>query len=71
MLYGLKYGYAKSVDWMVSFFTAFFQSTFVTQPLKVIVVATLFTMILKKPVEFENLQGNKDAVLSKFVGSHQ
>nr|XP_022331159.1 polycystic kidney disease protein 1-like 2 isoform X2 [Crassostrea virginica] len=50
MLYGLKFGYQKSVDWLVSFFTAFFQSALVTQPLKVIAISLVFTMILKRPV---------------------
>ncbi|KAJ8304148.1 hypothetical protein KUTeg_017731, partial [Tegillarca granosa] len=54
MLYGLKFGYQKSVDFILSFFTSFFQSAFVTQPIKVIIIAVLFTLILKKPVELES-----------------
>ncbi|KAJ8305495.1 hypothetical protein KUTeg_016040 [Tegillarca granosa] len=59
MLYGLKYGYQKSIDWLVSFLTAFIQSTLVTQPLKVISFAILLTIILKKPIEFENLNAEE------------
>ncbi|XP_062612733.1 polycystin-1-like protein 2, partial [Saccostrea cucullata] len=62
MLYGLKFGYQKSVEWLVSFFTAFFQSAFVTQPLKVIAISLIFTMILKKPVE---IQGGKASTEEK------
>ena len=73
MLYGLKYGYQKSVDWLVSFFTAFFQSALVTQPLKVIAISLVFTMILKRPVL---VQGGKASTgkgnvyyRSSFLGS--
>lgn len=69
MLYGLKYGYQKSVDWLVSFFTAFFQSAFITQPFKVIAISMVFTMILKKPVVVQggkastgNIQGHSQWV---------
>ncbi|XP_060069517.1 polycystin-1-like protein 2 [Ylistrum balloti] len=55
MLYGLMYGYQKSIEWLVSFFTGFFQSAFVTEPLKVFVIAVLLAFIFKKPVEFEIL----------------
>ena len=54
MLYGLKYGYNKSVSWLVSFITGFAQSAFIQQPLKVIAVAVIITLIFKKPVEFED-----------------
>ncbi|OWF56216.1 Polycystic kidney disease and receptor for egg jelly-related protein [Mizuhopecten yessoensis] len=55
VMYGLMYGYQKSIEWLVSFFTAFFQSALVTQPLKVFMFAVLITFIFKKPVEFEVL----------------
>ncbi|XP_048253676.1 uncharacterized protein LOC124131324 isoform X2 [Haliotis rufescens] len=54
MLYGLKYGYQKSVDWLVSFLTAFTQSATVTQPIKVVVLAVLLTQILKRPVNYDS-----------------
>ncbi|XP_052099063.1 polycystic kidney disease protein 1-like 2 [Mytilus californianus] len=66
MLYGLKYGYQKSVEWLVSFFTAFFQSACFQQPIKVFAIAMILTYIFKKPVEIEGLKVDiklKDAVL--------
>ena len=54
MLYGLKYGYNRSVSWLVSFLTGFTQSAFVTQPLKVIGIAVVITLIFKKPAEFDD-----------------
>ena len=54
MLYGLKYGYNTSVGWLVSFLTGFTQSAFVQQPLKVICVAVIITIIFKKPAEFDD-----------------
>ena len=35
MLYGLKYGYQRSVEWLIAFLTGFTQSAFVIQPIKV------------------------------------
>ena len=54
MLYGLKYGYNKSVSWLVSFLTGFTQSACVTQPVKVLAIAVVVTMIFKKPAEFDD-----------------
>ncbi|XP_071171567.1 polycystin-1-like protein 2 [Mytilus edulis] len=58
MLYGLKYGYQTSVEWLVSFFTAFFQSACFQQPIKVFAIAMILTYIFKKPVEIEGLKVN-------------
>lgn len=68
MLYGLKYGYRKSVDWLVSFLTAFFQNNTFMEPLKVVVVAFILTIFLKKSVEVENENENKD--LGEEINSH-
>ncbi|XP_052807005.1 uncharacterized protein LOC128236161 [Mya arenaria] len=54
MLYGLKFGYARSIEWLVSFITGILQSVFAQQPLKTLVMAVLLTMIFKKEVEFED-----------------
>lgn len=35
MLYGLKYGKERSVSWLISMVVSFFESLFITQPLKV------------------------------------
>uniref|UniRef100_A0A8W8HNY2 Polycystic kidney disease protein 1-like 2 n=1 Tax=Magallana gigas TaxID=29159 RepID=A0A8W8HNY2_MAGGI len=66
MLYGLKYGYQKSVDWLVSFFTAFFQSAFITQPFKVIAISLVFTMILKKPVVVQGGKASTEKMSEQF-----
>ncbi|XP_013390791.1 polycystic kidney disease protein 1-like 2 [Lingula anatina] len=58
MLYGLKYGHKKSVQWVVAFFTGFFQSVCITQPIKVILIALLVSLILKKSVAVN--EGKKD-----------
>ena len=54
MLYGLKYGKQRSIDWLVSIFVSTFQSIFITQPLKVFFVAAFVAMILKKWDEDED-----------------
>lgn len=54
MLYGLKYGYNLSLEWLVSFMVAFFQSSLITQPIKVMLIAVLITMILKRPIPLDS-----------------
>ncbi|WAQ99880.1 PK1L2-like protein, partial [Mya arenaria] len=54
MLYGLKYGYQRSLEWLVSFLTGFTQSAFLTQPLKVFAIAMVLTLLFKKTVEFDD-----------------
>lgn len=70
MLYGLKYGYRKSVDWLVSSMVAVVQSALVTQPVKVIVVALLLTVIFRKPVEIEKEKTEKDIGNDNIHGSN-
>ncbi|KAL4218881.1 Polycystic kidney disease protein 1-like [Mactra antiquata] len=53
MLYGLKYGYTMSMEWLVSFFTGFFKSVFILQPLKVISITVVVILILNKTVDVE------------------
>ena len=60
MLYGLKYGYNRSVSWLVSFLTGFTQSACITQPLKVICIAVIITLIFKKPAEFEDFDSDTE-----------
>ncbi|XP_063044343.1 polycystin-1-like protein 2 [Engraulis encrasicolus] len=48
MLYGLKYGKERSVSWLISMVVSFFESLFITQPLKVIGFAIFFALVLKK-----------------------
>ncbi len=59
MLYGLKYGYQLSVDWLVSFFISFTQSVIVIQPVKVLVVVVLLTQILRQPVKYGSWQNKQ------------
>ncbi|KAL1007239.1 hypothetical protein UPYG_G00083860 [Umbra pygmaea] len=48
MIYGLTYGKDRSISWLISMVVSFFESLFVTQPLKVIGFATFFALVLKK-----------------------
>ncbi|XP_041361597.1 polycystic kidney disease protein 1-like 2 [Gigantopelta aegis] len=53
MLYGLKYGYDKSVAWLISFCTSFFQSALITEPVKVLAVAFLLTLIFRQSMQYD------------------
>ncbi|KAL4613536.1 polycystic kidney disease protein 1-like 2 [Arapaima gigas] len=48
MIYGLTYGKDKSISWLISMVISFFESLFVTQPLKVLGFAVFFALVLKK-----------------------
>ena len=63
LLYGLQYGYRKSVKWFLAFFSSFLLSASVVQPIKVLVITALFTLIFKSPLEIENRV--KDVPLGK------
>uniref|UniRef100_A0A803TRM4 Polycystin 1 like 2/pseudo n=1 Tax=Anolis carolinensis TaxID=28377 RepID=A0A803TRM4_ANOCA len=48
MLYGLHYGKENSIKWLISMAISFFESIFITQPLKVLGFAAFFALVLKK-----------------------
>ncbi|XP_029281679.1 polycystic kidney disease protein 1-like 2 [Cottoperca gobio] len=48
MMYGLTYGKARSISWLISMMVSFFESVFITQPLKVLGFAAFFALVLKK-----------------------
>ncbi|CAH2324536.1 polycystic kidney disease 1-like 2 [Pelobates cultripes] len=48
MLYGLHYGKDSSIKWLISMAISFFESLFITQPLKVLGFAAFFALVLKK-----------------------
>ena len=45
IMYSLTYGYARSVAWTVSFFSAFFQETGIYEPVKITAAAAFVTFI--------------------------
>ncbi|XP_055336520.1 uncharacterized protein LOC129586976 isoform X3 [Paramacrobiotus metropolitanus] len=53
-LYGLRFGRTKSVEWVMSFLIAVFQSILVTQPLTVVIMAFVAVVVFKSPVEKDN-----------------
>ncbi|XP_008584536.1 PREDICTED: polycystic kidney disease protein 1-like 2 isoform X1 [Galeopterus variegatus] len=53
MLYGLHYGRASSLRWLISMAVSFLESVFVTQPLKVLGFAAFFALVLKKEEDEE------------------
>ncbi|KAM8893485.1 polycystin-1-like protein 2 [Spinachia spinachia] len=48
MMYGLTYGKDRSTNWLISMMISFFESLFITQPLKVLGFAAFFALVLKK-----------------------
>uniref|UniRef100_UPI00398E4CF1 polycystin-1-like protein 2 n=1 Tax=Pristiophorus japonicus TaxID=55135 RepID=UPI00398E4CF1 len=48
ILYGLQYGKAQSIKWLISMATALFQSVFILQPVKVLCVAAFIALFVRK-----------------------
>ncbi|KAI5608598.1 polycystic kidney disease protein 1-like 2, partial [Silurus asotus] len=48
MMYGLTYGMDRSISWLISMVVSFFESLFITQPLKVLGFAVFFALVLKR-----------------------
>ncbi|XP_052023259.1 polycystic kidney disease protein 1-like 2 [Apodemus sylvaticus] len=55
MLYGLHYGRASSLKWLISMAVSFVESVFITQPLKVLGFAAFFALVLKREDDEEIL----------------
>ncbi|KAI2662209.1 Polycystic kidney disease protein 1-like 2 [Labeo rohita] len=47
MMYGLTYGKERSISWLISMVVSFFESLFITQPVKVLGFAVFFALVLK------------------------
>ncbi|KAK2854028.1 hypothetical protein Q5P01_006689 [Channa striata] len=68
MMYGLTYGKDRSISWLISMVVSFFESLFITQPIKVLGFAAFFALVLKKvdqeeyaePQIDENLRNPED-----------
>ncbi|XP_035660325.1 polycystic kidney disease protein 1-like 2 [Branchiostoma floridae] len=51
VLYTLSFGRAKAEAWLVTFLTSFVTDLFLMQPFKLLIVAVIFAMVSKTPVE--------------------
>ncbi len=60
LFYSMMWGDAKSKQWLLSIFTGFFQSMFIVQPFKLLVVSVIAAAILKMPE-------NEDEVLDAYT----
>ncbi|KAK1891842.1 Polycystic kidney disease protein 1-like 2 [Dissostichus eleginoides] len=75
LLYGLDYGRAKSIKWVMSLGLSLFQSIFILQPLKVLGIAVFFALLLK-PVaveeseEIEQLKLEQQIKCGRYSGRH-
>jgi polycystin 1L2 len=53
LLYSIQWGKETSTEWVIAMVTSFFQSVLLLQPVKVVVVAVVFALIIKKPSDTE------------------
>ncbi|XP_066301754.1 polycystin-1-like protein 2 [Branchiostoma lanceolatum] len=54
VLYTLSFGKAKAEAWVFTFVTSFVTDLFLVQPFKLLLVAMVFALLVKKPVEDED-----------------
>ena len=57
VFYSLMWGAETSNEWLVSVMVSFFQDVIVMQPLKVLIVASILSILIKKPPEQEKVMG--------------
>lgn len=58
VFYSLMWGAETSNSWLTSIMVSFFQDVVVTQPIKVVVIASLLSLLIKKPPEQEEVFGS-------------
>ncbi|XP_019616653.1 PREDICTED: LOW QUALITY PROTEIN: polycystic kidney disease protein 1-like 2 [Branchiostoma belcheri] len=51
VLYSLSFGRAKAEAWLFTFLTSFLTDLFLVQPFKLLLVAMLFALLVKEPIE--------------------
>ena len=66
VFYSLMWGAETSNEWLVSVMVSFFQDAIVMQPVKVLLVASILSILVKKPPEQEKVMG--DAVQRNAAG---
>ena len=53
LLYSIQWGKEKSTEWVIAMVTAFLQSVLLLQPVKVLVLAVVFAVFVRKPSDAE------------------
>ena len=53
LLYSIQWGKEKSTEWVIAMVTAFLQSVLLLQPVKVLVLAVVFAVLVRKPTDVE------------------
>ncbi|XP_071482651.1 polycystin-1-like protein 2 [Diadema antillarum] len=56
VLYSLEWGKERSQEWLVSMVTSFFSSALLIQPMKVIVIVFIVSIIFKKPSKMNDVE---------------
>ncbi|XP_048575421.1 uncharacterized protein LOC5516858 isoform X2 [Nematostella vectensis] len=59
LMYGIQFGKHTSEKWLLSMFISVTQDIFISQPLKVILLALFFAYVLKKPPSDQNNNANE------------
>ena len=57
VFYSMMWGAETSNEWLVSVMVSFFQDVIVMQPIKVLIVASILSVLIKKPPEQDKVLG--------------
>lgn len=58
VFYSMMWGAETSNQWLTSIMVSFFQDVIITQPIKVVLIASLLSLLIKKPPEQESVLGS-------------
>lgn len=58
VFYSMMWGAETSNQWLTSIMVSFFQDVVVTQPIKVVLIASLLSLLIKKPPEQDSVLGS-------------
>ncbi|XP_068682590.1 polycystin-1-like protein 2 [Montipora foliosa] len=58
VFYSMMWGAETSNQWLTSIMVSFFQDVIITQPIKVILIASLLSLLIKKPPEQDSVIGS-------------
>ena len=59
LLYSIQWGQTVSTEWVIAMVTAFLQSVLLLQPIKVVLMAIVFAVIIRKPCDSDDEQGEE------------
>ncbi len=58
IFFSIQWGKETSTEWVIAMVTSFLQSALLLQPIKVVLVAVVFALVIRKPTDTEEESNN-------------